>query len=209
MEVDRILLLGPNHHLPLTGLGLGGAETWESPLGEVVVDLPAVEALLAKGEPFRRADEAMALEHSLEVQLPFLQRVLPGVPILPILVGHCDEGQRARALDLLEEIRQAREVWVVTTDLSHFHDKRHAEGLDSTAAEIIARGDAVEFAEALMEGRIEACGAGAVSLLLEARSRRGGAVELLDRRDSSLAGGDEEQVVGYLSAELLPEDARA
>jgi len=209
MAVDRVLLFGPNHHLPLAGFGLGRAEAWETPLGAVPVDMAAVEALLDQGEPFRLADAALELEHSLEVQLPFLQRVLPGVPFVPILVGHCDDEQRSKALDALAELRAPKELWVVTTDLSHFHDRVRAERLDSEAASIIEGGDPLAFREALEDGRVEACGATAVLMLLEAGRRRGGGIELLDRRDSSLASGDEEQVVGYLSAQLPREANRA
>ncbi len=200
-SLKRVLLFGPTHHLPLSGFGLSRQESWATPLGAIDVDLQAVQALLDSGDPFVEAEAAIAREHSLEVQLPFLRRILPEAQLLPILVGRSDEGQRSRALKRLEELRSPGDLWVVTTDLSHFHQRRRAEELDAEAARLVIEGDPEALAAALSAGQIEACGAEPLRLLLQAhRSRAGGRIEILDRRDSSKVTGDESEVVGYLSA---------
>jgi MEMO1 family protein len=199
-DVKRILLFGPNHHVPLEGIGLSRQESWATPLGELPVDLAGVTALLEGGDPFREAEAAIDLEHSLEVQLPFIQRVLPDSLLLPMLVGRCSPQQRADALVRLAAIDRPGDLWVVTTDLSHFHDRRQAELLDARAARLVGEGDPAALLAALEEGTVEACGAEPLLLLLEANRSRGGGIELLDRRDSSLVNGDEQEVVGYLSA---------
>lgn len=208
-EVSRVLLIGPNHHLPLRGIGLSRQSHWETPLGAMAVDRPAVSALLEFGAPFKEAEAALAREHSLEVQLPFLQRCCGDALLLPLLVGQCGEGERRRARQALSGIARPGDLWVVTTDLSHFHSHEEAEPLDTLAASLIAAGDPLAFGRAAAEGRIEACGAEATRLLLEENHQRGGRVELLDRRDSSLACGDRRQVVGYLAAVCLEGAGRA
>ncbi|MCB9515053.1 MAG: AmmeMemoRadiSam system protein B [Candidatus Latescibacteria bacterium] len=208
---SRVLLLGPNHHRPLAGFGLSRAERWETPLGDVEVDAAAVDALLAGGAPFAPAEEALALEHSLEVQLPFLQRLGGESPprVLPILVGRCSAADREEAARRLGDIARPGDLWVVTTDLSHFHALERAEALDAETARLIEAGDADAFALALAKGRAEACGAEPVLLLLAEHRRRGGQVELLDRRDSSPVTGDRREVVGYLSARFTAGSPRA
>ncbi len=200
--VKRVLLFGPNHHLPMEGIGLSRQEAWATPLGDIPVDLEAVNCLLEAGDPFCEAEAAQEMEHSLEVQVPFIQRILPEALLLPMLVGRCSSEQRALALTHLAELRRPDDLWVVTTDLSHFHDRRRAEILDARAERLLEKSDPTDFAAALAAGEIEACGAEPVLLFLEAMRLRGGKIEILDRRDSSLVNGDEEEVVGYISAAI-------
>ena len=205
----RVLLFGPNHHLPLSGIGLSRQASWATPLGDIEVDLPAVNALIESGDPFHEAEAAIELEHSLEVQLPFLQRALPETLLLPILVGPMNPEQRARALLRLAELNRPGDLWVVTTDLSHFHERGRAEALDAEAARLIAKGDPHALAMALAAGEVEACGAEPLQLLLSAQQSRGNRIEVLDRRDSSLVSGDEDEVVGYLAAAFWQGDTDA
>ncbi len=205
----RVLLFGPSHHLPLEGVGLSRQESWASPLGDMPVDLEAVNRLLETEDPFCEAEAAMKMEHSLEVQIPFIQRTLPGVQLLPILVGRCSSGQRTRALAHLTELHQPEDLWVVTTDLSHFPDRHRAEALEARAERLLKESAPVALAVALAAGEVEACGAEPVLLLLEAMRLRGGGIEILDRRDSSLVNGDEEEVVGYISAAIEGGDGDA
>ena len=203
-SVTRVILIGPAHHRHLSGFALSLAESWRSPLGEMRVDVAGVEALLAGGSPFVLDEAALAVEHSLEVQVPFLQRRVPNAELLPILMGEADAAAREDCLARLRALARAGDLWVITSDLSHYHARASAEILDARAELLIAAGRMAEFDENIDEGRIEACGAGPLAMLLAERERRGGEVRILDRRDSSVASGDEEQVVGYLSAACLP-----
>lgn len=204
LPIERVLLMGPNHHRALRGIGLSREPAWETPLGSVPVDLAAVETLLAGGPPFGLAEEALAREHALEVQLPFLQRCRPGLRLLPLLVGPLSAPERALARERLTAISAPGDFWLVTSDLSHYHPAAEAERLDAEAARRIAAGDAEGFARALASGEAEACGAEPLLLLLAEQARRSadgaGRIALLDRRDSSPVTGDRRQVVGYLSA---------
>lgn len=185
--VRRVVLIGPSHRVPLRGIGLSSAAEWRSPLGTVTIDHGDDDALLAL--PFVTVhDEAHAPEHSLEVQLPFLQSVLDEPVLLPMLVGGADAHEVAAAIDL---VWTPDTMLVVSTDLSHYHAYAEAVRLDSrTAAAIVARRD-VDVADA------DACGARPLRGLLRSATTRGLDVEQLDLRNSGDTAGDRDRVVGY------------
>ena len=186
--VRRVVLLGPSHRVPLRGIGLTGATEWRTPLGPVPIDHRDDAALLAL--PFVSVtDDAHAPEHSLEVQLPFLQVVLDEFELLPMIVGSAGPDEVAAAIDA---------VWaspdtavIVSTDLSHYHRYADAVQLDArTAAAIVARRGS-DIAD------LDACGARPLRGLLRAAVARDLGVEQLDLRNSGDTAGDRDRVVGY------------
>lgn len=186
--VRRVVLLGPSHRVPLRGIGLTSASEWQTPLGSVPVDHRDDAALLAL--PFVSVhDEAHAPEHSLEVQLPFLQVVLDEFELLPMIVGSAEPEEVATAIDAVWTSPDT--VIVVSTDLSHYHRYAEAERLDSrTAAAIVAR-RADDIAD------LDACGARPLRGLLRSALARELQVEQLDLRNSGDTAGDRDRVVGY------------
>ena len=197
--VERVVLLGPAHRVAVRGVGLSSADAWETPLGPVAVDHTADDRLLST-LGVEVADRAHAPEHSLEVHLPFLQRVLdPGWSLLPIIVGGARPELVADVLDL---------VWggpetlvVVSSDLSHYEPYDRAAALDrATAAEIVA-GRPVQ--------PDQACGAHPVDGLLVAARRHALTTDLVDLRSSGDTAGDRDRVVGYGAFVLHPTDAGA
>jgi hypothetical protein len=184
--VRRVLLAGPSHFVPVSGLALSSAGAFATPLGPVPVDEAArAEALAVDGVEID--DTAHAGEHSLEVHLPFVVAALGDVEVLPMLVGRRGEVL-AEVFDSLWD--GAETCIVVSTDLSHYHDDATARALDrETAAAIVER---------LEPPRSEqACGAVAVGGLLTAARRRGLSARLLDLRTSADTAGGRERVVGY------------
>ena len=187
-QVERVVLLGPAHRVYVDGLAASTADAFATPLGTVVVDTAQRDRVLALPQ-VTISDEAHAQEHSLEVHLPFLQRVLGQFTLLPLVVGDAGAEDVAAVLD---------EVWggpetliVVSTDLSHYHDHRTATEIDArTAAAIVAR-------RAADIGPRDACGAHPVRGLLVAAEARALPVELVDLRTSGDTAGDRERVVGY------------
>ena len=187
-RIRRVVLLGPAHFVPVAGLAVSGAAAFRTPLGTVAVDdelrrrvleLPQVEV----------DDRAHAREHSLEVQLPFLQRVLDRFTILPLLAGHPTPAETA---DVLARVWDAPEaLLVVSSDLSHYHDYVTAAARDGrTAAAIVARDvDGIDVEDA--------CGSAAVRGLLALARRRDLTVRLLDLRSSGDTEGPRDEVVGY------------
>lgn len=187
LPLARVLVLGPAHRVPVRGLALPGADAFATPLGEVPVDTEAAAALsdLPQVTTF---PEAHGPEHSLEVELPFLQVLFPGVPVLPIVVGDADGDEVAEVLDRLWGGPET--AVVISSDLSHYLPYDVARRVDrGTADEILA-----------LEGPLhsrQACGAYPINGLLVAARGRGMAPRLLDLRNSGDTAGDRGRVVGY------------
>jgi AmmeMemoRadiSam system protein B/AmmeMemoRadiSam system protein A len=197
-KVRRVVLLGPVHRVPVRGLALPGVDAFETPLGRVPVDADAMKAL--SGLPqVTTSRAAHAHEHSLEVQLPFLQRVLEHFAVVPLAVGAATKEEVAQTL---ERIWGGPETLIVlSTDLSHYHPYEEARRIDGATLERIAalKTDIVHD---------EACGATPLNGLLLAARRRGMRVRLLAACNSGDTAGDREGVVGY-SAFALEEAKRA
>ena len=184
--LDRIVLLGPAHRVRVWGLALPSAEAFATPLGEMPLDREAAQSIL--GLPQVGVDgEAHRLEHSLEVELPFLQALIPGLPVLPLVVGRASADEVAEVLELIWD---ERTVVVVSSDLSHFLSYDEALRRDRSTAERIAR-----LSTSL--GPEEACGAAPINGLLLVARRRRLQVERLDLRNSGDTAGDRSRVVGY------------
>jgi len=186
-SIRRVILLGPAHRVPVRGLALPGVRAFATPLGTVAIDEAAAAAARALPQVVESAD-VHAFEHSLEVQLPFLQRVLPDFTLLPLVVGDATGATVATVLDALWGGPET--LVVVSSDLSHYHAYRDAQAIDRATAQRV-----LDLAADL--DHEEACGATPVNGLLLAARRRGLAVELLDLRNSGDTAGDRGRVVGY------------
>ena len=170
--ISRVVLLGPAHFVPLRGLALCSARAWRTPLGEVPLDQYLREAALGAGCVVD--DRAHAHEHALEVQLPFLQRLLAdGLRILPVGVGGEDAGV---ALEVLSPLA---DLVVVSTDLSHYNDAATARSLDRHTAEAVVARDIDGI------GPGDACGRDALRAALTSARRHDRPVRLLDLRSSA------------------------
>lgn len=188
-RVSRVVLLGPAHRVPVDVMAVPSADAFETPIGTASVDAEArAQALTVPGVVVD--DRAHAPEHSLEVHLPFLLRVLgPDIKVLPVLVGHASPERVAELLDLFWE--DDATIVVVSSDLSHYHDYDTAVTRDRATARAVID----KHLEAI--GPYDACGAYPVRGLLEIARRRGLDVELLDLRNSGDTAGDRARVVGY------------
>ena len=185
----RVVLLGPAHRVPLRGLALPSETAFASPLGPVPVDEEAGEVL--QRLPQVRVDSmAHAMEHSLEVHLPFLQEVLEGpFAITPLVVGEASPAEVAGVLDLLWGGEET--LIVVSSDLSHYHDYDTARELDQATSRAI---EALQ-SEALRPDR--ACGCVPIQGLLQAARSRSLRVVNVDLRNSGDTAGGGQKVVGY------------
>lgn len=190
--IRRVVLLGPAHRVPIRGLALPVAEAFATPLGGVPIDAKGARAALALPQ-VSASDVAHNLEHSLEVQLPFLQTVLDDFTLLPFAVGAATPAQVAEVLDLLWGGPET--LVLISSDLSHFHAYATAQGIDKgTAGAILAFEPSIEHEQA--------CGATPINGLLLCAKRRGMQIELLDLRNSGDTAGDRSRVVGYASFAL-------
>jgi len=186
--IETVVLLGPAHYVPVRGLALPGAEYFATPLGKVKVNPEGAGAALRLPQ-VRIQPEAHAREHSLEVELPFLQRLLgEEIEIVPLVVGEADGEEVA---EVLEQLWGGEETAIViSSDLSHFLSYDAAREADRrTADEILQLGGPL--------GPRQACGAMPINGLLEIARQRGLEPELLDLRNSGDTAGDHSRVVGY------------
>lgn len=186
--VSRIVLLGPSHRVPLDGLAVPASDAFATPLGLVPVAGEARQLALARPDVVV-TDMAHVAEHSLEVQLPFLQVVLDRFEVLPVAVGRCRPEAVAGMLDALWGGPET--VVVASTDLSHYHEYEEARARDGRTAAAIAA------AEPEAIGDLDACGAYGLRGLLAAVRSRHLKVEQIDLRSSGDTAGDRERVVGY------------
>jgi hypothetical protein len=186
-RVRRVVLLGPAHRVYVRGAALANVEAFDSPLGRVELDREAM-AGLRELSFVEVSDRAHALEHSLEVHLPFLQSVLGAFRLVPIVVGDATPGEMAQ---LLERVWGAEETLVVvSSDLSHYHPYDIARRTDlGTASRILGLDTGIDPEEA--------CGSAPINGLLEVARRRGLGVELVDLRNSGDTAGGRDRVVGY------------
>jgi MEMO1 family protein len=185
--VRRVVLLGPSHREWFRGLAVPRTHAFATPLGLAPVDAAAV-ARAANLPAVLVADAPHAREHSLEVQVPFLQRTLPDAQIVPIVVGEATPAEVEAVIDALWG--GAETLVVVSSDLSHYHPYEQARAIDAATAAAILE------ARPELTGE-EACGCVAVNGLLQATRRRGLHIELLDLRNSGDTAGDRDRVVGY------------
>ncbi|MFL6570934.1 MAG: AmmeMemoRadiSam system protein B [Burkholderiales bacterium] len=190
--VRRVVLLGPAHRVPLRGLAAPSVEAFQTPLGSVALDRVALRSL-ADLPQVVQSDSAHALEHALEVQLPFLQTVLGEFSLVPLAVGTADA---AEVTEVLERLWGGVEtLLVVSTDLSHYHAYAEARRIDAaTLARIAARATDIDHDEA--------CGATPLNGLLACARKRELPVRLLAACNSGDTAGAKDSVVGYSSFAL-------
>ncbi len=185
--VRRILLMGPAHTVPLRGIAAPAWNGFATPLGVVPVDTAAREAIAALPQVVIDNVPHMK-EHSLEVELPFIQVLYPDVPVLPLVVGETTPDEVA---EVIETVTDEDTAIVVSSDLSHYEPYEQARVHDAVTAKRI---EALDFAHI---GPHDACGARPLSgLLYEARKKHWKPV-LLDLRNSGDTAGDKSRVVGY------------
>jgi len=185
--VKRVVLLGPSHYVAGRGLALPDAEAFETPLGRIAVDAEALR-LLADLPQVVRSEPAHAQEHSLEVQLPFLQKMLGNFSLVPLAVGAATGEEVAQVLERLWG--GAETLIVISTDLSHYHAYDDACRIDGATLERI-RGCATDI------NHEEACGATALNGLLGLCRARNLPVRLLAACNSGDTAGGKARVVGY------------
>jgi len=213
---DLVVLLGTNHTTPgFSGVSVYPGAGFRTPLGVAEVDTATVSALLARGGAIRADTRVHEREHSIEVQVPFAQVVLPGVKILPVIVGTEDPLLLARFVQALARVLAGRHALIVaSSDLSHYPDDEGSIAADRAVLDAMARMDAAGMqqvaAAQLRAGHrgLEtcACGEGAIMVAMEAAralgARRG--IVLSRANSSDVPVGDPARVVGYGAVMFVP-----
>jgi hypothetical protein len=200
-----ILLVGPSHHAYFDGISVPPHDAFRTPLGDVPLNRPLRERILRAGRKIILDKIGHVDEHSLEVQLPFLQRMLLEFDILPIVMGD-QSGDWCEYLSgvLAKTIDPGEVVMIASSDLSHYHAYSEANRLDEQVIAAVERFDSKLLAEKLERHAVEACGGGPMTVVMSAAKSLGAnSSQILHRCNSGDVTGERDRVVGYLSAALF------
>ena len=187
-KISRVVLLGPSHRVAFNGLAVPESDIFNTPLGDIKIDKMGIE-LLAGLPQVIMSEQAHLEEHSLEVQLPFLQEILNDFSLIPIVVGDADRYQVAEVI---------KKFWgdehtliVISTDLSHYHEYHEAKRIDRLTSDAIVnlKPDLISY-----DG---ACGRNGLKGMLTIADEENLSVDILDLRNSGDTAGDKNRVVGY------------
>jgi AmmeMemoRadiSam system protein B len=202
---QTVVLVGPSHRVPFDGVSVYARGAFATPLGEIPIDEPLAQALLAADQSLLDEPSPHRDEHSLEMQLPFLQHVVPGLRIVPLLMGSQERGEVDALAQALGRALQGRDALLVaSSDLSHYHPAAVANALDAKVVSDVSRLDPEALMDRLESNHGHACGGGPMVAVMKAARQRGAAqATILRYADSGDAGDrDKSRVVGYLAAAL-------
>jgi len=207
---ESVIIIGTSHQYGLDGASIYLKGAFETPLGAALVD-EDLAARIAKASGFSYVEEAHAKEHSVEVQVPFIQTVLPDARIVPIVLGY---PTRQNVYALADGIAKAcagkKTLIVASTDLSHYLSKADANELDAKTISLVKNLNANTLIAKCASGENIMCGGGGVAAALIALKKAGEPkVEVLGYTDSSPVTGDESKVVGYFAAAVTVGQAAA
>ncbi|MDA3901204.1 MAG: AmmeMemoRadiSam system protein B [Spirochaetes bacterium] len=205
---SRIIVLAPSHRYSFDHASVIPEGIYNTPLGDTDIDNSAAQLL---DQPsFHYLQNAHEAEHSIEVQIPFIQRLFPSAPVVPILIGtQSPEHCRAIADDIFNVFNRSvsKTIVIISTDLSHFHNYDEATALDKGLIDIITEFDPDSLHAALSEGK-EACGHASLLTGFYLTQLMGGArCEELLYKNSGDTAGDKNRVVGYLAAVIEREES--
>lgn len=186
--IDRVVLLGPSHFVPFDGVALPSNDAFATPLGEIMIDRGAMETI-EDLEFVTIWDRPHTREHSLEVQLPFLQKILGSFELVPVAVGSATAAQVGEIIDRLWG--DERTLILISSDLSHYENYERAREIDEATAAAI---DSLSRTDITPE---EACGCRPINGMIHAAAGRGLSCSRLDLRNSGDTAGPKDRVVGY------------
>lgn len=201
-DFEVAVLVGPSHYVGFEGVAIYERGAFETPLGKVPIDEPCAAAIAGASSNIKAHPTAHVREHSLEMQLPFLGRVLPGVAIVPLVMGH----QRRETADDLGDaiaagVKGRRAVLVASSDLSHYQNATVAAKLDNKVIQQVQQFDAGGLMSLLEAFPQHACGGGPMVSVMRAAKYLGATdARILKYGDSGDVSGDKDAVVGYLAA---------
>ena len=201
-KYSTIILIGPSHFHSYSGASIWPKGKFETPLGAVEIDEESAAQLMAADSDLKYSPDAFTPEHSIEVQLPFIQRDFPGAKIVPILMGNPDPSVCMRLAQAINGLVGSRKdiLVLISTDLSHYHNDKVARPMDTDTLKAMVDKDVEGFWNGITAGKMEACGfTSVVTGLLYAKMRGLNGVELLRYANSGDATGDKSRVVGYSS----------
>ncbi|MGV8073878.1 MAG: AmmeMemoRadiSam system protein B [Syntrophobacteraceae bacterium] len=203
-KFDRVMIVAPSHRAYFKGASVSDLGGYRTPLGHVPLDHHLVDALHRHSEIIQDVPDADAQEHSLEIQLPFLQVILKDFQLTPVIMGEQSFEACEQLAHIIADICRDEDVLLVaSSDLSHYHPYNEAKRLDQIVTEKVDGFDPQGLAQALSKGECEACGAGPMmTVMLAAKELGANRAKVLHYANSGDVTGDTRGVVGYLAAAL-------
>lgn len=202
-DIKNIILIGPSHHVGFTGASVYTKGSFKTPLGTVKINEKIADDLLNENADVKFFPDAYKKEHSLEVQLPFLQTVLKDITIVPILIGTPTRQTFMHLTEKLTEIMDEKTLIIASTDLSHYHDYDKAKEMDSRTISAIEKMSSRDIERLMKSGEGELCGVYPVMITIEIAKRVGANIGVLFNSANSGDVTDERnRVVGYASIGL-------
>jgi AmmeMemoRadiSam system protein B/AmmeMemoRadiSam system protein A len=206
-KFETVVIIAPSHHARFSGVSVYDRGGFKTPLGLVPLDDELIATLEKRESRIRFIPEAHAREHSLEIQLPFLQVLMPGFKLVPLVMGEQNLAACRWLSDALADSIRGKSVLIVaSSDLSHYHTYDQAKQLDQVVLDRVAAFDAEGLSRSLSDGKCEACGGGPMTTAMLAARRLGATnSRVLHYADSGDVTGnrtDPRGVVGYMAAAL-------
>ena len=198
------VLVGPSHFVGFNGVSIWPRGAWQTPFGPVKVAEDLAARIVEMSSEVAEHRDAHGREHSLEMQLPFLAHLRPGVPIVPMVMGYQSRETAFGLGDALARAVTGKNVLLVaSSDLSHYQDARTAAKMDSVVLQHVEQLDAGGLMQALEEEPHHACGGGPMVAVLHAARQLGAtSARVLKYGDSGDVSGDKSAVVGYMAAAI-------
>ncbi|MEW6686240.1 MAG: AmmeMemoRadiSam system protein B [Candidatus Edwardsbacteria bacterium] len=200
---QTVVIIGPSHRAYFRGFAIYDRGFWRTPLGLVEIDSMLAKEIIAQNpKEIQALPQVHRDEHSLEIQLPFLQVVLDNFKIVPIMMNEQDLAScRLLASALVKSLAEKNILLLASSDLSHYHPYNQALKLDQVVIEAIQKFDPEGLSESLQKGLCEACGGGPiVTVMLTAKGLGAEKAKILKYANSGDVTGDKSGVVGYLAA---------
>ena len=201
-KYDAVILVGPSHRVAFRGVSVFSRGGYETPLGIVPVAEALADAIKHSSDIIADLPDTHLQEHSLEIQLPFLQVALNDFCFVPLMMGDQDARTcRALAKSIFQASAGKNVLLVGSSDLSHFYQDRTSRKMDGLALDYLDKGDAAGLLQSLENGDVEACGGGPMAVvMLAARMMKAEQAHLLKYANSGDVTGDKNSVVGYAAA---------
>lgn len=203
-KYKTVIIISPSHREYFPGVSIYDGDEYKTPLGNIPLNKEIVRKLSAEGKFIFEDLKGHRREHAVEVQLPFLQMTMEDFSIVPVVMGDQSKIFIDELAKKLTEVIDGDTLIVASSDLSHFHTKTEADKIDSLVEKRIIDFDFDGLQNDLDKGKCEACGGGGIVAMMKAANFlnvRKAAV--LSRSDSGDVTGDENEVVGYLSAVIF------
>lgn len=204
---DTVIVLGPSHSTMLNGASVWQEGFYRTPLGDIEIDKESSDYLIVNGPNIESYQLAHIQEHSIEVQIPFLQYILKNkFKLVPVVIGNQTFEYIKKFADTLYNLiekKSGKFLIIASSDLSHYHSYDAAKRMDGNVIDLIKKKSTSTLAQSIETGKGEACGIGSIfTILFMAEKYKSSIIDILNITNSGDVSGDKSRVVGYMSAAL-------